>query len=387
MCGMAETDDLLPLAWRLGCTFEATVGFLMEASHLGVIHNLHLGTRAATANERSWEVCLSPVLLSGEGLDEIITSVVQEHERRRDEDYRDWQLMLREYVGIQADGPPSQRCLRRVLLAFLNTGEDVVDEGCGSCSGCCPDGTFLPLTERAGRIITIPPEIWSCLEAIRKAVDTLPETGDLQLIRAVLEREDGVRWRHAVCLNTERMLREDSDSAGATALMISLIAHGWVRREESDLHRLFDGLWQKRQSLGRGLGQLAEAAAAARPDSVLLAYWRARTVYAEDNTAGMPYWRALLEYEGVPREYVHEAASVLATGGDSRYALLAGAHEPRRRAGVHCLFSASASGSVFRRDDLGGVRGDPRHRGQRGGASRHTPGPAHCSVASWRFRP
>ena len=264
------------------------MGFLLEASHLRVLRNLRLGTRAASALEKSWEVCLSPVLLSGEGLDAIITEVVREHQRRRDEDYRDWELLLTEYVGLTWDGLSERRCLRRVLLAFLNTGEDVVDAGCGACSGCCPDGNFLPLAERASRIIAFPPILRSCLEAIRKAVDVLPEEETLRRLCAFLERPEGVRWRHAVYLNAERIAREDSDSAGATALLICLVAYGWVQRDESDLHRLFDSLWRRKVAFGR----LAEMAATARPESVLLAYWQARAIHAEDATAGLAHWRA-----------------------------------------------------------------------------------------------
>jgi hypothetical protein len=323
LCGEAVTGDLLPLARRLRRTVEDTVSFLLEASHLRVLRHLRLGTRAASARERSWEVCLSPVMLSGDGLDGVITSVVREHQRRRDEDYRDWELMLTEYVGLGPPGGPARRCLRRVLLAFLNTGEDIVDAGCGACSGCCPDGDFLPLAERAGRVIAIPPELWSRLEAVRKAVDVLPAAETLRGICAFLGRPDGARWRHAVYLNAERLVREDGAGAGATALMICLIAHGWARRDESELDRLFRALWQRRATLGGGLGRLAEAAADARPGSALLAYWRARAVHAEDAAAGLPCWRALLEREGVPREYVHEAAEALAAGGDSHCALLA----------------------------------------------------------------
>ncbi len=307
LCAQAVSEDLLPLAQRLRCTVEDTGRILREASHLGVIRDLRLGTRAVSANEKSWEVCLSPVLLGGDGLDDLITAIVHEHQRRQDDDWRDWQLMLREYVGIGTDGPTSRQCLRRVLLAFLGQGEDVVDDGCGACSVCRPNGDFLPLAERASRIIDIPPELWSRLEAVQKAVDVLPYTEVLHNIVAFLNREDGARWRHSIYLNTERLLREDRDSAGATALMICLIAHGWVQRDENDLDQLFDALWRKRAALGPGLGRLAEAAAAARPDSVLLAYWRARVVYTEDPAAGVIYWRALLQCDGVPGDYVHEA--------------------------------------------------------------------------------
>src|SRR5262249_37404361 len=159
------------------------VRFLREASHLQVIHNLRLGTRGTDPRDRSWEVGLSSVLLNGNGIDTAVAAVVAEHQRRSDEDYRDWHLLLREYVGIETDiprNPAPNRCLRRVLLAFLNTGEDVVDDGCGACSSCCPDGRFLPLAERASRIIAIPPELWSLLKAVRTAVDTLPDIAILR---------------------------------------------------------------------------------------------------------------------------------------------------------------------------------------------------------------
>jgi superfamily II DNA helicase RecQ len=323
LCSAAVTGDLLPLARRLNCTVEDTVNFLREASHWGVVHHLSLGTRgASTRKERSWEVCLSPALLSGEGMDALITSVVREHQRRRDEDHHDWELMLTQYVGVKKE-LPSHRCLRRVLLAFLHTGEDVVDAGCGACSGCCPDGDFLPLAERAGRIIAIPPELWSRLEAIRKAVDELPDIEVLRGICAFLESEDGVRWRHSVYLNTERMLREDSGSAGATALLICFISHRWLDRDEHDLHQLFDGFWRRRATLGSGLARLAEFAAEAWPESVTAAYCRARVVHAEDPHASPACWLALLKLEGVPRALVHEAAAALATGGDLQSAMLA----------------------------------------------------------------
>ena len=104
----------------------------------------------------------------------------------------------------------------------------------------------------------------------------------LRQVCAFLWSPEGTRWRHSVYLNTERMLREDSGSVGATALLICLIAHRWVERGEEELHRLFEGFWQKRTILGSGLTQLAELAAESWPESVAATYWRARLVHAED---------------------------------------------------------------------------------------------------------
>jgi superfamily II DNA helicase RecQ len=289
LCAEAVTGDLLALARRLGCSVEDTVSFLLEASHLKVVRNLSLGSGlGASGNESCWEVGISPAMLNGDRMDALITAVVCEHQRRREEDYADWDLMLREYVGIEDRGT-ARRCLRRVLLAFLNTGEDVVDAGCGACSGCCPDGDFLPLAERAGRIITIPPDLWSGLEVVRKAVDALPDIEAVRGMWAFLEHEDGARWRHAVYLNVQRMLREASGSVGATILMIGFLAHRWIEREDHDLHRLFTMLWQKHATLGRGLLQFAEMVAEVRPESVTLSYWRARVAHAEGAAASGRY--------------------------------------------------------------------------------------------------
>ncbi len=323
LCKHAVTGDLLPLARRLRHTVEDTVSFLVEARHLGLIRDLRLGRRwAHSPYERSWEVCLAPLLLRGQGIDVLTTAVLREHQRRRDEDYRDWELMLTQYVGARRDAPPTRQCLRRVLLAFLNTGEDVVDAGCGACSGCCPDGDFLPLAERAGRIIAIPPALWSGLEVVRKSVDALPAIETLRGICSFLGREDGARWRQAVYLNTQRMLREDRDSAGATALILCFIAHRWLERAENDLDQLFAGFWTKRASLGSELANLAAFTADAWPQSVTAAYWRARTAHAEDAVESLPMWEALLRLPAVPRSMVHEAASILCNGGIREYLLL-----------------------------------------------------------------
>jgi hypothetical protein len=56
---------------------------------------------------------------------------------------------------------------------------------------------------------------------------------------------------------------------------------------------------------------------------VLLAYWRAKAVSADDATAGLGWWRALLGRQDLPRPYVHEAALTLSTAGDTSCALLA----------------------------------------------------------------
>jgi len=340
LCSQAVTDDLLPLARRLGYTVEDTVGFLLEASHLQVIEQLSLGTaKAQSRDEKSWEVCLSPALLRGEGIDTLIAAVVQAHQRRRADDIRDWELVLREYLGVEQTAPSQPRCLRQVLLAFLGTGEDVVEGGCGACSGCRPKGDFLPLAERESRIITIPPELWSRLETVRKAVDVLPDMGILRHICAFLQGAEGTRWRRSVYLNTERMLREDRESAGATALLICFIAHRWVERGEDELGQLFDGFWQKRATFGSGLAQLAELAADAWPKSVTTTYWRARLAHAEGTLAGRTCWLDLLKLKGVPRAFVHEAASALTAGGDLSHARLAArsssdAEEAERAYGV-----------------------------------------------------
>jgi hypothetical protein len=182
-CSEATRSDLLPLAGRLGISIEETLQFLRDASNLGVIQGLYLTTRSWCNPEpwqeewleyagawgyarsstdpfpndfwnrlRAWEVCLSSALLTGgERLQQILGEVAVEHADRRHKDEQDFNLILTEYVA-------RRQCLRKVLLAFLNTGEDVDDRGCGACSYCCAEGEFLPLEQRHERIIRFPNE-------------------------------------------------------------------------------------------------------------------------------------------------------------------------------------------------------------------------------------
>jgi hypothetical protein len=306
----------------LNCNLEDTANFLREAAYLGVIHGLSLGMCGAAGKAMAWEVGLSPVLLRGEPIDDFVGAVVQEHRRRREEDYQDWELLLTEYVGLTRNAPAGPRCLRRVLLAFLNTGEDVVDEGCGACSGCRLEADFLPLAERAGRIVAIPPDLWSRLEEVRQAVEEPPAMDCLQAICAFLERPAGARWRPAVYLNAERMLREDRESVGATTLLLCFAAYGWADRAESHLAPLFEELWRRPGGLGKGLAPLACRGVTGRAESPAAVYWRARIVHAEHPEASAPYWRAVLDQEGVPRDRLREAAGALSAEGP-HYALLA----------------------------------------------------------------
>jgi hypothetical protein len=343
LCARAVDSDLLPLARRLRSGLEDTAGFLREAASLGVIGNLSLESRGflTGAPGKAWEACLSPGLVRGESVDELVARVVAEHEHRRQEDLRDWELLLGEYVGIREDGTHSPKCLRRVLLAFLNTGEDVVDEGCGACSSCCPQGDYLPLPERARRIIAIPPGLWSHLEEVRKAVDELPPIETLRHIATFLKRQDGARWRRAVYLNAERMLREDTGSVGATALLVVFAAHGWVEQDERRLEQLFGEFWQRRALLGPRLAQLASLAAEAGPGSVAAAYWKAKLHQAEDPATALAAWETLLKCENAPRERVHEAAQALSAGGMPEHALLA-ARTSRDAAGAGSAYRAIA---------------------------------------------
>jgi len=137
---------------------------LLCVSRRGRAETAWLGSQTAGSQPRPARYTLDSLAVHrslplASGCVSILQLTAQVHQRRRDEDYRDWELLLTEYVGVKTGVPRSPapaRCLRRVLLAFLNTGEDVVDEGCGTFSNCCPDGVFLPLAERAGRIIAIP---------------------------------------------------------------------------------------------------------------------------------------------------------------------------------------------------------------------------------------
>jgi hypothetical protein len=344
LCDPRRTADLLPLAVRLDCSLEETVQFLRDASQLGVIKDLSLGTRSWVRHEpdddewleyagawdysresgeklprhlwnrpRAWEVCLSPVLLmGGADLHDALQEVGVEHGERRCKDEQDFEHMLAEYVT-------GRQCLRKVLLAFLNTGEDIVDQGCGACTSCCGEGEFIPLEERDARILRFPNALWPRLEEVRRSVDALPEPQTFMKICAFLAEDAGERWREAVRLNVQAMLMTDRDSAGATALLLCLVARGWAEGGESEVERLLQNLWRRRATLGTRLNELAVMMADNSPNSAALTYWCARLTSEQDRGSSSLLWKRLFNITGVPRERLREAAATLTTDGEEGY--------------------------------------------------------------------
>ncbi|MFQ3610211.1 MAG: hypothetical protein SNJ72_01840, partial [Fimbriimonadales bacterium] len=91
---------------------------------------------------------------SEEELSEYIDAFMAEHDQRKADDYSSYNYLLDYYVGRNGQ---SARCLRAVMLGYLQTGETVVgndsdylqtDEqknpyDCGGCSVCRPELNFM----------------------------------------------------------------------------------------------------------------------------------------------------------------------------------------------------------------------------------------------------
>jgi RecQ family ATP-dependent DNA helicase len=375
----AVTQDLIPLAERLGLTVAETVQLLRYAWSLEVIDRLtfttrswcgvdpdgsewlehagawrYLGKKGAPLDQRfprrfwsapvTWEVGLAAPL-DDEALVERVMSIVSaSHAGRREEDQHDFSLLVNEYIN-------GTRCLRKVLLAFLRTGEDVREEGCGACSRCRPGGDFLPVEERESRIQLIPVQVWPRLQEIARSTDTLPPLEVLQGLCSYLASPQGEASRDTVYLNAEAMLREDPGSLGAAALLLCVVAHGWVTRDNEEIERLLGLLLRARQAEPRGLAALLALAGEAGSGTAPLCYWRAQLAheFSPETSAGL--WRDFLACRGASRERVHEAAAALAAD-EPHYALLMARTSRRLEDGVR-FYAQGLFGSGKRAEGLG----------------------------------
>jgi hypothetical protein len=341
---------LIPLADRLHLTIEETAQFLRYARSLGVVEGLALTTRSWVPVEPespewlhhagawryrgrkgeplerrfprqhwsapvAWEVGLAVPLDDEALLGRIASVVCATHTGRREEDRHDFNLLVNEYVK-------GTRCLRKVLLAFLRTGEDVKEGGCGACSRCRPEGDFLPVEEREARIHFIPVQVWPRLREIARSTDALPPLNVLQGLCSYLASPDGEGSRDAVYLNAEAMLREDQGSLGAAALLLCVAAHGWAPRDDEEIERVVAILLPARPREATQLAALLAFGGDACRGSAPLRYWHARLCHDVSPEASPTLWRDFLSCAGTSRERVHEAAALLASEGPA-YVLLA----------------------------------------------------------------
>lgn len=131
-------------------------------------------------NRIGWEVFPGPAFEIN--FEQFLEAFMQLHDQREDNDWNSYRRLLTDYIGVRDDGSIQQKnedkkCLRSVLLGYLETYEVVVDSNCFSCSHCVPDGNFekYPIEMRKKAIIRMAPELISLYDEMKEADNKLPE--------------------------------------------------------------------------------------------------------------------------------------------------------------------------------------------------------------------
>lgn len=174
-----------------------------------------------------WEITPGEVLKHPELFDIYLSEFMVIHDRRRDDANQSYQLLLRDYIGVDDTGRrlvQNKNCLRVVLLGYLKTNETVQGGRCGGCSVCCPDGRFeLDLDKRKDRVIRLSEALVLLLTQIEQLDTNPPEDKTLKSFWQQVTEDEQIGYSVIGYLRgwTNRLLSETP----------SHVAANWIRAE------------------------------------------------------------------------------------------------------------------------------------------------------------
>jgi superfamily II DNA helicase RecQ len=228
--------NLQPVASRLGLTLHETYSLLSDIRLFqGKIGNDERWQPALLDFKPKkldrWEVQLGPLALDDARFPKFVDAFMAQHDERKQNDWESYQYLLTDYIGVSADGtaggPAQARCLRAVLLGYMQTDEVVVDNRCGSCNRCVPDERFEPdLEQRRRRVRRMGQDIERLLRQLEGYVDTSPPMEVLTALFASIEaeRRRGSAIHEYLLGWTGRVLQDTPDHRGALWFRLQAIA-------------------------------------------------------------------------------------------------------------------------------------------------------------------
>lgn len=219
--------NLQPVASRLGLTLHETYSLLNDIRLSQGIFGKDGKWQPVLLDFRSkkldrWEVQLGPLALDDARFPKFVDAFMAQHDERKQNDWESYQYLLTDYIGVSADGtaggPTQARCLRAVLLGYMQTDEVVVDNRCGSCSRCVPDERFEPnLEQRRQRVRRLGQDVERLLRDLEGYATTVPPEAVLTALfeAAEVERRRGSAIHEYLLGWTGRVLQDTPDHRGA----------------------------------------------------------------------------------------------------------------------------------------------------------------------------
>lgn len=187
-----------------------------------------------------WEVKPGEVFENEELLRESIDKFMKIHNERKENDWRSYRRLINDYVGINRNGlaPASERkCLRAVLLGYLQTGEVIMGKSCYSCSSCVPDERFNKYSMEQRKAVVVKIDTW-----VKDALEKI-ESRNREVITVVDE---------------ERLFGEITQAKRQRKSLDSYII-GWTGRVLDENPKHLGAIWMRLVSISKGFQELIPA--------------------------------------------------------------------------------------------------------------------------------
>lgn len=144
-----------------------------------------------------WEVVPGPAFFSKDQFFEYTQVFISLHNQRKENDWASYHRMLKDYIGVTEMGTltkadVSQKCLRSVLLGYLETYELVFGDNCFGCSRCVQDENFYKysIEQRKSVIVKMNPSLIKLFDRLKGQNSQLPSNEDVNLLFQNIKSEE-----------------------------------------------------------------------------------------------------------------------------------------------------------------------------------------------------
>lgn len=187
-----------------------------------------------------WEVELGKVFENEDLLNESIDKFMKIHNERKENDWRSYRRLINDYVGINQNGlaPASERkCLRAVLLGYLQTGEVIMGKSCYSCSSCVPDERFHKYSIEQRKAVVVKIDTW---------------------VKDALEKIESRNREVITTIDEERLFGKITQAKRQEKSLDSYII-GWTGRVLDEEPKHLGAIWMRLVSISKGFQELIPA--------------------------------------------------------------------------------------------------------------------------------
>lgn len=199
-----------------------------------------------------WEVLPGPAFETN--FEPFLEAFMQLHDERERNDWASYHRLLTDYVGVREDGriPPEngeKKCLRSVLLGYLESYEVVVDGNCYSCSHCVPDGDFekYPVAVREKAVIRMTPALVTAFDEMKELDKRLPDQASVDRFFDSIDSEEaaGRSLFNYFSGWSGRLLNDDPDHLTAQWLRIIAMTRNIIMLQEQEFLNLASSLVER----------------------------------------------------------------------------------------------------------------------------------------------